>query len=203
MERIEFNEENHTYTINGVEYPSVTEICEPISFKKLDALSKQIIDNAARRGAKAHALISEYVMADEYDEAELTPEIFPYFKAFVEWWRTYRPVTLFSEFVLGSSVLGYCGTCDFIGKIDGKTVLIDFKTTSTIDRKYLAVQLAGYKRLLAVAGIEVDATYVLHLKKDGTYTYSEITPDNEWFDILQAHNIKMRSKNDRKRSNSL
>lgn len=198
MAQVKFDSNTHTYTIADVAYPSVTEICEPISFKKLDALSKNILDNAARRGAKVHEILSQFVVVDDFDINEVDTESFPYFSAFVEWWRTYRPTTLFSEYVLGDSGLGYCGTCDFIGIIDGRVVLIDFKTTSSIDSKYLAVQLAGYKRLLEARGICVDKTCVLHLKKDGKYTYKEIEPDYEWFDILQKHNTKMRSKNGRK-----
>lgn len=195
MERINFNEETHEYEIDGTSYPSVTEICEPISFKKLDAISKVIIANASKRGSAVHELICDFLTVEELpDLDEIDGSIFPYFSAFVEWWRTYRPKTLYSEFVLGSSALGYCGTCDFVCVIDGKIVLIDFKTTSAIDKKYLSVQLAGYKRLLEHIGIKVEQTCVLHLKKDGTYTYKEIEPDDEWFDILFEHNKKMRRK---------
>ena len=198
MANVKFDKDTHTYTIADEAYPSVTEICEPISFKKLDALSKQILDNAARRGAKVHEAISEFVLTDEYDIEEMESDLIPYFAAFIEWWNTYRPTTLFSEFILGDANLGYCGTCDFIGRVDGKTVLIDFKTTSSVDVKYLAVQLAGYKRLLDARGINIDEAYVLHLKKTGAYSYRKIEPDYEWFDILQSHNKKMRCKNGRK-----
>lgn len=195
MERIEFNEEQHTYSIGGVGYPSVTEICEPISFKKLDAISKAVIDNASRRGSAVHELICDFLTTEELPNLEdIDNSVFPYFSAFIEWWRTYRPTTLYSEFVIGSSKLGFCGTCDFVCVIDHKIVLIDFKTTSSLDKKYLSVQLAGYKRLLTELGIAIDETYVLHLKKDGTYTYKEIEPDNEWFDLLLEHNKKMRRK---------
>lgn len=197
MDKVFFNEEKHTYEIAGVEYPSVTEICEPISFVKLDALSKQVLSNAARRGSEVHALLSEFVMSEDVKGVleNATSETFPYFSGFVEWWHTYKPITLFSEFAMGSATLGYCGTCDFICRIDGKVVLVDFKTTSSIDKKYLAVQLAGYKNLCSACGINIDKTFVLHLKKDGSYTYKEIEPDYEWFGILYEHNKKMRSKN--------
>lgn len=199
MDRVEFNETTHAYEIAGVEYPSVTEICSPISSARLNTLPKHIVTNAARRGAEVHGLISEFVMSEDVDSVVecATPETFPYFCGFMEWWRTYKPITLFSEFVMGDAKLGYCGTCDFIGIIDGNPVLIDFKTTSTIDKKYLAVQLAGYKLLCAVCGIAIGKTYVLHLKKDGGYTFKEIEPDYEWFDILHEHNKRMRSKNGR------
>lgn len=195
MERIEFDESKHAYSIGGTTYPSVTEICEPISFKKLDAISKTVIDNAARRGGAVHELICDFLAVEELPNLdEVDGSLYPYFVAFIEWWRTYRPTTLFSEFVIGNSELGYCGTCDFVCVIDGKIVLIDFKTTSQLDKKYLAVQLAGYKRLLEKIGVKVEQTCVLHLKKDGTYTYKEIEPDYEWFDLLLEHNKKMRRK---------
>jgi len=35
----------------------------------------------------------------------------------------------------------YCGTCDLVCEIDGETYLVDFKTTSAVDKKSLSVQL--------------------------------------------------------------
>lgn len=194
MREIVFDEELHKYFINGIEYPSVTEICEPISFKKLDAIQKSVIERSAARGSAIHELISDYVLTEEYDIDEIQSEYIPYFGAFLEWWRTYRPKTLYSELKLGNPIIGFCGTCDFICIIDGELVLIDFKTTSALDKKYLSVQLAGYKKLCFLSGLDIQKTYALHLKKDGKYSFVEIIPDNDWFELLISHNKKMRSK---------
>ena len=63
-----FDEETHKYTIDGIEYPSVTEICEPISFKRLDALSKSLLDRAKQRGTEVHELCETYALTGEVDD---------------------------------------------------------------------------------------------------------------------------------------
>lgn len=195
MALIEFNEEKHEYSIDGVVYPSVTEICEPISFAKLDAVQKIVVERARLRGSAVHEWISEYIYTGDLSSLDdLDDDCVAYAEAFVNWWRTYKPTALYSEFVLGDAKLGYCGTCDFVCELDGKIALIDFKTTATVNKKYLSVQLEGYRRLLASAGVTAETFWVLHLKKDGTYSFREIALDGEWFDLLLTHNRKMREK---------
>lgn len=190
-----FDDEFHKYYIKGVEYPSVTEICDPISFKKLDALNKSLIERAAQRGRVIHEFISNFFI--EQDESlvdEIPGDLVGYAYAFLNWYRTYKPTVLYSELLLGDDELGFCGTCDIIVVIDNKIILIDTKTTANLDKKYLSAQLSGYKQLLAKRGIFVDKTMALHLKKDQTWNFCEITPDDEWFSLLLKHNQKMRSK---------
>jgi len=194
MNNIVFDEEKHEYTIDGERLPSVTEICEPISFKKLDAVNKVIVAKAAMRGTLVHELIENYIYTGEFSDEEVPAEIQAYLVAFANWWFTYKPTPLYNELLVGSKELGYCGTCDFVCKIDNKLTLIDFKTTSSIDKKYLSVQLYGYKNALAEKGINIEVCAVLHLKKDGDWNYQEIEPDKEWFELLLKHNKKMRSK---------
>ena len=51
-----FDEEQHKYFVNDVEVPSVTEIAETISFKRLNDLTRHILERASRSGSHAHAL---------------------------------------------------------------------------------------------------------------------------------------------------
>lgn len=193
-----FDEETHIYTIDGIEYPSVTDICSPISFKKLDAVNKYVVEQAADRGTRVHAYIQEYCLLDEYDLDEMDSDCIPYFVNFVEWRNTYFPEILFTEKQMFSKELGYCGTCDLLCKIDNEITLIDFKTTCSIDYKSLSVQLAGYSNLIKNSFYQGDLkTKVLQLKKNG-YVYKDVEPNYEWFDILKKHNDFMRSKNGRK-----
>ena len=194
LNNIVFDEEKHKYTIDGEELPSVTEICEPISFKKLDAVDRTIVAKAAMRGTAIHDMIGNYIYTGEFSDEEIPSELLPYTIAFANWWFTYKPIPLFNELLVGSKELGYCGTCDFVCKIDNKLTLIDFKTTSNLDKKYLSVQLYGYKKALAEMGIEVEVCAALHLKKDGDWSYSEINLDQEWWELLLKHNKKMRSR---------
>lgn len=186
-----YDEENHKYYRNDVELPSVTEIAKPISFEKLNDLPRHILEKARNRGSRVHELAEEYLLVGELDFDEIEPEYAPYIEQFIEWVFTYKPKVLFTEHKMFS--YEFAGTCDLICEIDGKTIIVDYKTTSAIDKKSLSVQLEGYSRLCDYYGIEIDEHWYLHLKKDG-YVFKPLKPDAEWFDLLLTHNKKMKEK---------
>jgi hypothetical protein len=186
-----YDEENHKYYVNDVETPSVTEIANPISAERLNALQMSLVERARERGKRCHELFEEYLLLGELDTEEIETEYFPYVKQFVLWAKTYRPRVLFTEKKLYGT--DFCGTADLICEIDGKSIIVDYKVTSVIDKKSLSVQLEGYDRLAKANGIHIDESWFLHIKKDG-YVFKPITKDSEWFDILLAHNKKMRGK---------
>lgn len=189
-----FKEDTHEYFIDGVKYPSVTDIAKPISFERLDALQKSVLDRAKMRGQIVHELCEEYLLCGEIDENAVESEILPYIASFIEWARTYNPIVLFTEKRLFSANMGYCGCLDLLCYIDDKLTLIDYKTTSAIDKKSLSVQLSGYEQLVYhCLGKKVEQFMVLHLKKNG-YTYKEIAPNLQWFNILKAHSMYMNTK---------
>jgi ATP-dependent exoDNAse (exonuclease V) beta subunit len=186
-----YDEINHEYYRNGKKLPSVTEICEPISFERLDALQKAMVERAKQRGSRCHELAEEYLLVSELDIDEIESEYIPYMQQFVLWAKTYKPKVLYTEKKLFSDL--FAGTLDLICEIDGKTIIVDYKFTSAIDKKSLSVQLDGYDRLAKINGIAVDESWFLHVKKDG-YVFKPITKDSEWFDILLKHNQKMKEK---------
>ena len=59
----------------------------------------------------------------------------------------------------------FAGTYDMLAKINGKTILIDHKTSKEIHDKLLSVQFAGYNELCEANGIKIDEFYCLHLTK--------------------------------------
>ena len=186
-----YDEENHKYYVNGVEKPSVTEICSPISSDRLNSLPAQVLNNARLRGEKCHEAFEEYALTGEIDEEEIVPEYAPYIEQFILWFRTYRPKVLFTEKQLFGK--DFCGTCDLICQIDGKTILVDYKTTSVADKKSLSCQLEGYYRLCKGSKIHIDECWYLHLKKD-SYVFKPIERNVRWFDILLEHNKFMKGE---------
>lgn len=186
-----YDEENHKYYVNGVEKPSITEIAKPISAERLNALQMAMVERARQRGSRCHELAEEYLLLGELDPEEIEAEYFPYIQQFVLWVKTYRPKVIFTEKRLFSEE--FCGTLDLICEIDGKVINVDYKFTSAIDKKSLSVQLEGYDRLAKINNIRIDESWFLHIKKDG-FVFKPITKDSEWFDILLAHNKKMRGK---------
>ena len=187
-----YDEETHTYYVNGIERPTVTEICSPISFEKINALQKSLLDIARIRGTRCHELAEEYLLNNgEIDIDEIETDYIPYMQQFALWVKTYSPKVIYTEFKLFSEE--FCGTTDLICEIDGKTIIVDYKFTSTADKKSLSVQLEGYYRLCQNQGIKIDDTYYLHIKKDG-FTFKPISRNCEWFDILLKHNQFMQQE---------
>lgn len=191
MEHLFFDPDTHTYYWKGEKVPSVTEIAKPISSERLNELPKWVVENARKRGKAVHEYAEEYLLCGELDFDRIEPEYLPYVENFVNWARTYKPKVLYTEYKMGCAE--FAGTTDLICKIDGKIVLVDYKTTSAVDKKSLSVQLEGYNRLAKLYRIKVDRFMYLHLQKDG-YIFKEVKTDPAWFTILLQHNIKMRSK---------
>lgn len=186
-----YDEENHKYYVDGIETPSVTEIASPISAERLNALEKRLLDIARQRGIRCHEIFEEYMLIGEIDPEEIESEYIDYVRQFVLWAKTYRPKVLYTEKIFFNKE--FCGRLDLICQIDGKTLIVDYKVTSAIDKKSLSVQLEGYWRLAKMYNIDIDDCYFLHIKKD-SYVFKPIKRDSEWFDILLTHNKKMRGK---------
>lgn len=186
-----YDPEEHKYYVNGEEKPSVTEIANPISFERLDALQKALVERAKARGSRCHELAEEFWLTGELDPEEIESDYLPYMQQFILWAKTYRPKVIYTEKQLFSEQ--FCGTCDLICAIDNKIILVDYKFTATADKKSLSVQLEGYKRLCDLYGIAIDECYYLHIKKD-SYVFKPIKTDAEWFELLLRHNQKMKEK---------
>ena len=191
MKNTEYNEETHKYYVDGVEKPSVTEIANPISFERINALQQSLLERAKARGNRCHELAEEFWLTGELDTEEIESDYFPYMKQFILWAKTYRPKVLYTEKQLFSEQ--FCGTADLIAELDGKIILVDYKFTASADKKSLSVQLEGYKRLCDLYGIVIDECFYLHIKKD-SYVFKPIKTDAEWFDLLLRHNKKMKEK---------
>jgi hypothetical protein len=186
-----YEEETHTYYWCGVKVPSVTEIAKPISSERLNELPKWVVENARKRGKAVHEYAEEYLLCGELDFDRIEPEYLPYVENFVNWARTYKPKVLYTEFCMGCEE--FAGTTDLICEIDDYITIVDYKTSSAVDKKSLSVQLDGYDRLAKKYGIFAKKFMYLHLKKDG-YVFKEIKTDPAWFDLLLLHNKKMKEK---------
>ena len=67
-----------------------------------------------------------------------------YLKAYADFVRDYRPKWDYIEYMIGNAEIGFAGTVDRIGKIDGKLVILDIKSSSKVNKTALTAQLTGY-----------------------------------------------------------
>ena len=152
-----FDEDTHTYTLDGVVIPSVTEICAPITCGKYPPGG--VVQQAAARGTRVHELCALYDMDALPDEIEAG--LVGYVKAWAAFCRDYKPVWTHIELPLYGSPdtgLPFAGTLDRIGEIDGRTRVVDIKTAASLDRPAkvaLCEQIGGYECLADLNGIDV------------------------------------------------
>ena len=174
---ISFDPVTHTYTIDGVEVPSVTTVCRFLAYdQKSD--KPWLARVAADRGTRVH----EACAAIDYGlYPEETEDISGYLKAYRRFLKDYRPDWEGIEYTVGSAEIGMAGTIDRFGTLyDGRRCILDIKTGTQLHDAPLRAQLTGYKRLLALdRGFYPEYLYALQLSKDGTYTMVDVRQDDE------------------------
>lgn len=189
---IQFFPETHTYLVDGVEVPSVTEITRFLSY---DYKSDRpwMAEIAARRGTKVHEAC---MLIDYGEEPEEDPEIQGYLMAYRRFLQDYAPEWEGIEKPVGSLQCGYAGTIDRYGKITGFNSVLDVKTGQK-HKPALQAQLNGYWWLLIKQKYEAEKLYGLYLRNDGTYELVECEINMETFNactVLHSAVSKKRRK---------
>lgn len=170
LDRLNFEDGPHSYTLDGDELPSVTTIMNPLSNDKYSGISERVLEKAAGRGTAIHNSIENYL---KFDIDDIEQEYRPYFDAFLKFWNTFNPECIRSELHVYHKLFRYSGTCDLLCKIDGKLILIDYKSTADIYEMTCRIQLEAYWQALASHGIMADEKWIVHLKKDGSYSIAK------------------------------
>lgn len=221
---LEFEPTTHTYKLDGVDIPSVSEILRFCYREVYEEPDKFLMDQAADRGTRVHAAAQEL---DTKGCADADPDIVQYVSAYVKFlkehdvkWEMIEQPVAFSRFVgmtLETDIPEYAGTIDRYGTLDGEPVLLDIKTTSKMTKKHklmYAAQLAGYLGALVCAlrdkaveeNLEMGEicfkTAILQLKSDGTYKLMYVPAEFEVFGAcLKLHKAFAATKRKGKKSN--
>jgi len=162
MSNLRFDESSHTYFVDSgdgeIVVPSVSQIIKATTSSDYGDVDPAVLANAARRGTAIHKMIEIYEKTGILD----TDELEPYMKAYLEF-RLGENITVTDQEVRGyDEELGYAGTLDMLGNVNGVDMLIDIKTTSKLALKKWAIQLVGYARF-----VPRDVSLgILHLTKD-------------------------------------
>ena len=174
--RVQFDEATHTYTVNGTEYPSVTQIIRFLSYDQSKCADQQMALIARERGTEVHEAAALYDYSGDIAE-DLSADAAPYLSAYIQFCRDYKPKWNYIEHVLGANrdgiPYGYCGTLDRAGFIDGKFCILDIKTSYKVNIPSLSAQLAAYNNLLKFHHTELykedTDLYGLQLMRTGKY----------------------------------
>lgn len=120
MARLIFFDDTHTYTVDGEEFPSVSEISRFASREVYGEVSQFNLDNACSRGSAVHKATE---ILDKYGKCECDEDIAPYIQAYVKFRKDFGIKDYAHiEKALAHEELKYAGTIDRIYTIDDKFV---------------------------------------------------------------------------------
>lgn len=116
MARLIFFDDTHTYTVDGEEFPSVSEISRFASREVYGEVSQFNLDNACSRGSAVHKATE---ILDKYGKCECDEDIESYIRAYVQFRKDFGIKDYAHiEKPLANEELKYAGTIDRIYKID-------------------------------------------------------------------------------------
>lgn len=200
MAQLIFFDDIHQYQVDGEVYPSVSEIIRFISREIYGEVAQYQLDHAADRGTRVHKATE---VLDKYHTVECDDDVVPYIKAYVQFIKDYHPEWELIEKALFHPEKHYAGTLDRAGVINGKTAVLDFKTSYVVHKPLVKAQLNGYADMYEVTTQNhVDSLYCLHLKPDGTYKLIEFDRDSTEFNACYALHKALEKKKRGKKANA-
>lgn len=186
---LSFDQRIHQYTVNGLKYPSVTEILQLAGLgPDYNNIPPVILEQKRDLGTFVHEA-SEYV--DMGAEVPDYPGADGYVQAYRNFKAEHNFVPVEAELQISHRILKYAGMIDRIGSIKSNLAVIDLKTTASIEIGYVGPQTAAYEEAYRlITGIKRRLPrYTLQLKADGTYKLIECKDKEDFQAFLSALNI--------------
>lgn len=160
------------YAVNNWDDLSSKKVAERL--KELKGARYAEKDRAAKRGTEVHALAERLTRGDMVDVPE---ELAGHVESYVRFLEDWDPAPILTETTVYHRRFSYAGTLDLVAELcDGRTWLLDVKTTRSGVYGETAYQLAAYRYadryLDPVTGeprdmVPVDACGVIWVRADG------------------------------------
>jgi len=180
-----FDENSHTYTLNGVILPSVTQILESVG-----VVPDYPIGEYRIRGKMVHKATQLYDN-DVIDKYTIGDKIMPYVESYIKSINTFPFEWAHAEAMLYHETYLFAGTVDRIGTYKDHRCIVDFKSGRT--SRETGLQLAGYALLV---GDKTLRRFKLELQKDGSCgkltEYKDQADFYGFLGALELHKWKMR-----------
>lgn len=143
--KISYNDEDHSYTLDGEPALSVTQIMQIAKLTDYSGVPEDILARAQAFGNAVHKA-TEYYDKGELDEDELDPALKGHLHQWKEFVRSRGIKFTDIEQPVAHPEHLYCGTPDRIGLMGRDVVVVDIKTGKWTGKaeKTTGVQLAAY-----------------------------------------------------------
>lgn len=152
--------------------------------------SSKYVDEAAKAGTLAHALVLEHLTGEKVDLDQFTAQQIDLAEnsilSFFEWEKRHKIEAVWCERPMVSEKMKFGGTIDCLAYVDGELELIDFKTGKAVYEEYF-VQTSAYRELLKENGFDAKRIRILRIGRDETEGFEErvVTDSTKYFKIFQ------------------
>lgn len=176
---LEFKEDTHTYSIDGVVLPSVTQIISEIMPNKYANVNRRVLNEKAKFGTEGHKIIeclnvSDLESAKNHVRTIENKSLEICLREYLRLVRKHNIKPYIHEVSVHYGYI-YAGTLDMIANVNNELSLIDIKFTSALDKEYLSWQLGMYSLALKKY-MYFDKYYCLWLPKGDLGQLVEIKP---------------------------
>lgn len=160
---LEYLNDTHTYLIDGIIVPSVTQILKAIFKNKYDFVSPAVLQRAAEKGTATHKSIEDFCKLG-IDDGSTELHNFRFLQ------KQYKFEVVDNEVpvILCDGDEPICaGRLDMVLRMDGKLGGADIKRTALLDKDYLSYQLNIYRIAYRQSyGEEWEFLRGIHLRDD-------------------------------------
>lgn len=170
-----FNRYHHRYIVRGQNVPSVTEILAPLTNFRM--VRTEVLHAAAHIGTAVHKAC-ELDDLGRLDESSVMPALAGYLDAWRRFCQEHRVHWSRIESCVYHEQMGYAGTVDRYGVVDGDAAVVDLKTSAAL-HPAVGPQLAAYAKAIPEAAASTRRIGVL-LKPNGQYHSQTYHSPSDW-----------------------
>ncbi|MBU0279287.1 hypothetical protein [Gemella sp. zg-1178] len=157
MNKLEFQEANHSYTLGGKNLISVTQAIKLILGEKYEGVAEEVLATAASYGTKIHELIERLEKGQALNYLDLSEKE-------MQTIEDYKRIKNFESKHVEHRVHYkdlYAGTIDGVGE----NIIYDIKTTASVEYDYITLQLSLYLMAYDEKNYDSYKAYCLHFPK--------------------------------------
>ena len=188
--RLQFNPDDHTYTLRGLPVPSVTTIIDFMG--EYLQLPQDVLEAARERGQEVHRLTALWDADGEIRKDEFEPNVWAYLAA----WTLFEEEAPFSPHLVEVPVASdrhlFAGTIDRVGWINGALAILDIKTSAAVN-PLVALQVAAYQRAyneMVPQRLRATKRFAVQLRPNGSYRLHEYKDPADWSTFLAMLQIR-------------
>ena len=165
---LEYDDDTHTYLVDGVIVPSVTQVLKVKFGGMYESVAPEVLKKAGERGTAVHKSIEDYCTKG----IDLGTTEVRHFR-FLQEYYDFEPISNEIPIIVSKDNEAVCaGRLDLIIDINNENhdrAVADIKTTSTLNKEYLVYQLNLYRLGVIQCYPDLGAItklYGIHIRED-------------------------------------